>query len=322
MNEQQSALAYARAYHLFSQVFRYGLNDELATILGVDSGDSHYGAEHYQLFIHNVFPYAAIFLGEEGLLGGTITENVSAFYHRIGFQPTSDDSPDHLSTELDAMAYLSYAELDAVEDQLPHQVQRLRQFQRRFLDDYLLRWLPAFVIAVEQQSPNTYTALVRHAFELVCRHRLQLGDDLMASDSYFVLPEIPNLLADDKTSLRDIARFLLTPAYTGFFLSVDDIRRIGATYRVPHGFGKRQQILTNLLRTASMYEVFPTIIGDFEQLSERWQAQFSAMTVLPENIQTVWLERLAVTGTMLTKIEQLARQRMIIAEDTHHDPID
>ena len=249
MNQQQSALAYAHAYELFSHVYQHGLNDDIAPLLITDRDDANqqYGAEHYQLFVHNVFPYESIFLGDDGLLGGTITESVAGFYQRIGFTPTSDESADHISTELSAMAYLCFAELDAIEDEIPHQVERLRQLQRHFLDEHLLRWLPAFVFAVEQQEPTIYTDVVRQSFDVVCRHRVQLGDDLMATSNRFVLTASPDLLADEKTSLRDIARYLLTPAYTGFFLSVDDIRRIGATFRVPHGFGKRQQILTKPL---------------------------------------------------------------------------
>ena len=317
MNQQQSALAYARAYELFSQVYQHGLNDDIAPLLITDTEDTNhqYGAEHYQLFVHNVFPYESIFLGDDGLLGGTITEGVAGFYQRIGFVPASDESADHISTELSAMAYLCFAELDAIEDEIPHQVERLRQLQRRFLDEHLMRWLPAFVFAVEQQDPNIYADVVRQSFELVCRHRAQLGDDLMATSNSFVLTVPPDLLADEKTSLRDIARYLLTPAYTGFFLSVADIRRIGARFRVPHGFGKRQQILTNLLRTASDYDLFPDIMADFNALATQWQKQFEAIPALHTDIRLVWIERLEATSTVLTTMETMAREQNILLDE-------
>jgi len=315
LNEQQSALAFGRAYELFSQIYRHGLNDEFAALINISLDESRDGSEHYQLFIHNVFPYETIFLGDDGLLGGTITEKVAAFYRRIGFQSASDESADHISSELEAMAYLCFAELDAVEDHIPHQIHRIHQLQRRLLDEHLLRWLPAFVIAVEQQTHTVYTEIVRQSFDLVCKHRLQLGDDLMAATDTFSLAEPFDLLDNEKTSLRDIARYLLTPAHTGFFLSIDDIRGIGAAFRVPHGFGKRQQILTNLLRTASDYDVFPDVIQQFKQIAAGWQAQFSAMQALPTQIQRVWISRLEATDALLDQIERLSREQNIMIHD-------
>ncbi|MEO1166671.1 MAG: molecular chaperone TorD family protein, partial [Chloroflexota bacterium] len=249
MNEEQSTLAYGRAYALFSEVYRYGLREASARILGVDYDNSQDGASHYQLFIHNVFPHESIFLGDDGLLGGVITERVVAFYEQIGFQADSSDSADHISNELSALAHLCFAEHDAIVDDLVHEVQRLRQLQRRFLDEHLLRWLATFWLAVQQQEQSVYAAIVQQSFELVYRHREALGDDLMAQNNPFTLRPSPDLIDDQKTSLRDIARYLLIPAYTGFYLSSDDIKRIGMRLRLPHGFGKRQQILANLLRT-------------------------------------------------------------------------
>lgn len=323
MNEQQSALAYGRAYELFSQIFQQGLTDEYAALLGHASASTrtHYGAEHYQLFVHNVFPYESIFLGEDGLLGGSITEAVAAFYGRIGLQATAAESADHISAEFAALAHLCFAELDAIEDQIPHQIQRLRQLQRRFLDEHLLRWLPAFVIAIEQQVHSIYADVVRQSFELVCVHRGQLGADLMAAVDVFTLPAPPDLLVDEKTSLRDIARYLLNPAYTGFFLSVDDIRQVGAKFRVPHGFGKRQQILTNLLRTASDYEVFPETIEAFKVLASQWQMAFEALPALPATIQRVWVARLQATQALLTEIERMAQQQQIVMDDETADAL-
>ena len=281
----------------------------------------HYGAEHYHLFVHNVFPYETIFLGDDGLLGGIITENVNAFYQRIGFQPDMDESADHISAELNAMAHLCFAEYDAIEDQIPHEIQRLRQLQRYFLDNHLLRWLPVFCIAIQQQEHNVYAEVVFQSFELVCNHRVYLGDDLMANGRQFELAMPPELLANEKTSLRDIASYLLTPAYTGFFLSNNDIKRIGSILRIPHGFGKRQQILTNLLRTASDYELFSEILSAFREQASDWQEQLFRMSTLPTHIQTIWVNRLQNTIKVLNEIDKLAlaRDQNILIDDSEID---
>ena len=322
MNKQQSALAFGRAYELFSKIYRHGLNDDIIAILGASmpniaksAFDSQYAAEHYQLLIHNVYPYESIFLGEDGLLGGSITDSTVEFYHQIGFHALSDESADHISKELDAMAFLCFAELDAIEDDVPHQIERIRHLQRRLLDEHLLRWMPIFAISLQKQNNENYAAVALQSLALVCSHRQALGEDLMATTAAFVLPTAPDLLNDEKTSLRDIARYLLTPAYTGFFLSIDNIKQIAAQYRVPRGFGKRQQVLINLLRTASDYDVFPQIIRTFKAYAESYKQQLITIENLPSKVLNVWLQQLEKTIALLVAIEKAASENNISFED-------
>lgn len=308
MNEHERTIAFSRAYALFADIFQQGVNADSASLFEIADGksESEYGAEHYQLFGRNVFPFEAIFLGIDGLLGGEITDSVTTFYQSLGFSAPIDENADHLSVELTLMAFLSGAESDAIADNVTHQIQRMRQLQRRFLDEHLLRWLPACVSAIQQQGKSDYQDVASQILALTIEHRTQLGDDLMMTESAFQLPDVPDLINDEKTSLRDIASYLLTPSYTGFFLSSDDIKRLGAQFRLPHGFGKRQQILTNLLRTASDYGAFGDVIESLKQMAERWLAFYEGLDQLPDIIKNEWIARLKLSIEMLEKINQLA----------------
>lgn len=308
MNEHERTLAFSRAYALFSDIFQQGVSTDTASLFEIadDKSESEYRAEHYQLFGRNVFPFEAIFLGTDGLLGGEITESVTAFYQSVGFSAPIDESADHISVQLSLMAFLSGAESDALADNVTHQIQRMRQLQRYFLDEHLLRWLPACVSAIQQQGESDYLDIASQLLALVIEHRVHLGDDLMMTESAFQLPDVPDLINDEKTSLRDIASYLLTHSYTGFFLSTDDIKRLGAQFRLPHGFGKRQQILTNLLRTASDYGAFGEVIASFKQMAERWLAFYEGLEHLPSPIKNEWIGRLKMSIELLDRINQLA----------------
>ncbi|MDQ7035200.1 MAG: molecular chaperone TorD family protein [Anaerolineae bacterium] len=227
------------------------------------------------------------------------------FYHEVGFSATSHENADHIGVEFSLMAFLCGAESDALADKVPHHVQRMRHLQRRFLDEHLLLWLASCVKAVQEQGQGIYTDIATQSLALVLEHRQQLGDDLMLPTSVFALADVPNLLTDEKTSLRDIAHYLLTPAYTGFFLSSDDIKRLGAKFRVPHGFGNRQQILINLLRTAADYDLFEAVFEEFSIIAKNW-LQYYENLMLPQAIKTPWMARLSHSITTLSDLRQTA----------------
>ena len=270
-----------------------------------------YAAQHFNLFGRNVYPYAAVFLEENGYLGGTITQEASAFYADFGYVAPLNESPDHLAIELNALAFLCGMEADAHTNRGAHDVHYSRQLQRQFLDEHLLRWLPAFAFGVEQQaSDEVYRAIVRQALALTLEHRGLLGENLMPAQP-FRLPNVPHLTDYEKTSLRDIARYLLTPVYTGFFLSQSDITRLGGILRLPHGFGKREQTLLNLLREAADYDLFDRLIAELEKLCGRWQKLYGGQHNVPQSIRIPWLERLQQTEQMLAELRQMAADHVL-----------
>ncbi|MEO1290708.1 MAG: hypothetical protein AAFV93_23450, partial [Chloroflexota bacterium] len=78
----------------------------------------------------------------------------------------------------------------------------------------------------------------------------------------------------------------------------------------------RQNLLANLLRTASDYELFPETIAVFKALALDWHTQLKSLAGLPVAIQQVWLARLDETLAVLNHIEQMARHAI---NDPHNE---
>jgi len=324
MNHQEKVLAISRAYALFSEIYARGITGTLLPVLQQLPGmpaiegpaPEEYAASHFQLFGQGVYPYASVFLEEDGLLGGSVTETASAFYVEFGYLPNENESPDHIAAELSALAFLSGAQSDAEADGATYHIQRIRHLQRRFLDEHLLLWLPALVNAVQQQPETIYHSIAEQTLDLVLTHRQMLGDELAHSASGYSLPDAPDLMVQEKTSLKDIANYLLTPVYTGFYLSHDDITRLGSAFRLPHGFGSRKQMFSNLLRTAADYDAFGLLISEIEKLITRWLVFYQAQSLLSEDVKQVWLQRLNQTRELLLQIKDLSeRQQNMFEED-------
>jgi len=287
LTHAQVALARHHSYALFSQLFLEGITPalmpaiqavpELAAALPVSFNFDEAAAEYHHLFSFNLFPYESIFLGTDGLLGGPVTNRVLASYRQMGYEANpAASSPDHISCQLDALAFLCLAEADAWEDGLPVVALRMRGLQQTFLQEHLLRWLLPFVLAVQQQERPFYSALANLTLKFVAAHAITGGPH----DTHIPpLPDPPSLLDDEQTGLRDIAAYLTTPPYSGLYLGRDDVGRLARQLDLPRGFGGRHQLMLNALRTAVQYDSFSRLISKLRDLFTDWDAGYDRYSV-------------------------------------------
>ncbi len=291
------------SYTLLSQLFLQGLTPEslptvqavpeLAELLPEPLDLDELAAVHYQLFGFNVFPFASIFLDDSGLLGGPVTDAVSLDYQLAGFHVAAEaSSPDHIGQELAFLAFLCQLEWNALQN--ARDVAAVQGQQILFLQKHLLHWLIPLTLAIKQQDDPFFTAVSNLTLALVYDHYQALANEHEIAVAAWVLPTAPDLLDDDKTSLKDIAVYFTTPVYGGVFLSRDDVGRLARQYKLPRGFGDRQQLLTNLMRTAVQYDQFSGILNAVKQVVIDWQSFYAGkskeMPLLEPFIQP-WQQR-------------------------------
>lgn len=278
MNQTQTAAAYQHAYQLFSQLWLQGLTPELwPYVQAVPELAVHFtavpdfenaAAVHQNLFGFNIHAHESFFLGEDGLLGGDITAAVQHTYEQIGY--TAIDAADHIGRELAALAFLCAAESEAWTDNLPHIARQMRAKQLLLLQNHLLRWLWPFVQAVQEHQEIFYSALAVLLRDLVTAHTHQLISSQPLPPAIFTLPAAPAILEDSKTGLNTIANYLVTPVYSGLYLSRDTIGRIARRFDLPRGFGGRQQMLANLLRSAVQFDQLPMLLNHLQTVAQKW----------------------------------------------------
>jgi hypothetical protein len=321
--EQETARARAHAYTLFQRLFLEGLTRQLlpyaraipalAQALGLEEEAGAFdpdgaAADHYQLLGYNVYPYESAFLAAEASLGGAVTEGVFAFYQELGLSGIGrSESPDHIGLELGCLAFLASAEVDARQDGLPSQAARMQALQRRFLEEHLLGWLPGLVQAIRSQGSAFYTALAELALELALAHHSDLA--AVAPARVFHLPPPPDLLGDERTGVKEIARYLLTTAWSGLYLSREDIARLARRRHLPRGFGDRQVMLADLLRVAADYERLPDVLDDLGEQVGQWQQAYQAQRAAGHPLAhyaEAWLARLDTTARLLERIRSAA----------------
>ncbi len=143
-------------------------------------------------------------------------------------------------------------------------------------------------------------------------HRRELGGSPEITEPS-TGPDAQEMLANAKTSIRDIAEYLLTPSRSGCWISRDDMQCLGRDLNVPQGFGSRVQLLSNLLRNAAEYDHAEELLAALDAQLAGTQQSYTVLSkeLGAEAYAKPWSDRLAATRDILktmAKALPLARE--------------
>lgn len=310
LSQAQLARARSYSYRLFSELFLHGVTavslpylqqiPDLTAVLPTPFNADSAAANHHELFQFNIFPYESFFLGDDGLVGGEVTAVVNQHYFQLGFQTAvPNNQADHLGQELACLAFLVAQEAEAWESDQPAAATDWQTRQQFLLHNHLLRWAPNCLLAIQQQNDPFFAELAQMTLSLLLSH---IGD---VSPPPNFLPPIQNILANEKSGFKEIAHFLLLPALSGIYLSRDNIGQLGRQFELPRGFGSRETMLLNLLRTAVQYDALPPLLTGLQETCRRWQTSYQQL--LDQHPQTTlfiqpWQARAAATEQMVLEL--------------------
>ncbi len=194
--------------------------------------------EHTDLFLFQLYPYASVYLGAEGQLGGEARDLIAGFWRALGEAPPAD--PDHLTVML-----AFYAELRERESgKAPPGEEHWRRACRAFLWEHLLSWLPVYLEKLEQLAPRYYrrwAALLRQALAVEAE---RLGRQERISLHLQPAPVLVDPREDDPQAFLDA---LLSPVRSGLILVRDDLVRAGRELDLGVRAGERKFVLKALL---------------------------------------------------------------------------
>lgn len=113
--------------------------------------------DHTDLFVFQLYPYASVYLGEEGMLGGEAGDRVAGFWRALGLTPPAE--PDHLATLL--ALYAGMIEQEEADDEPARRALRAES-RTALLWEHLLYWLPAYLDKLRQIAPSFYVGWAAH----------------------------------------------------------------------------------------------------------------------------------------------------------------
>ncbi|HEV2765004.1 MAG TPA: molecular chaperone TorD family protein [Pyrinomonadaceae bacterium] len=255
--------------------------------------------EYTEIFLFQLYPYASVYLGAEGMRGGEARDRVAGFWRALGRVPPNE--PDHLAVML-----ALYARLREFEEGEPDEQRRggWRHARRAFLWEHLLSWLPVYLSKLkdlsqpDEDDPRFYARWA----ELLAR---ALDEEAGALGPQGTLPahlrEAPPLADPRRAGTDEFLRTLLAPARAGFVLTRADLRRAARRLELNTRPGERHFVLKSLFAQDAA-GLLGWLKREADSAAEQHRARRPALGAVAE----AWETRAAASAALLSELRQTA----------------
>jgi TorA maturation chaperone TorD len=197
-------------------------------------------AEHTDLFDLQLVPYASVYLGAEGMIGGEARDRIAGFWRALGLAPPAE--PDHLAALLGL--YAALGDDERAQDR-PRAALR-RQARAALLHEHLLSWLDPWLAKLADIAPPAYAAwgeLLAAALRGEARALLDGDEPPLPAH----LRAAPALEPPERTGGPAFLDALLSPARSGLVLVRDDLARAAGELGLGARVAERRYVLRHLL---------------------------------------------------------------------------
>jgi TorA maturation chaperone TorD len=236
-----------------------------------------------QLFLFELSPYASVYLGEEGMLGGEARDRIAGFWRALGQDPPAE--PDHLAAVL--ACYARLAELEA-EQTVSQRRAALRRARSAFLWEHMVSWLPPYLCKVTDIAPTPYRAWAGLLTDAISQEARTVGLPEAQPVHLRLAPPMPDPSAVDS---EEFLTALLAPVRSGVILTRSDVGRAARVLGLGLRAGERLYALKALFDQAPR-EMCRWLEGE----SKGWCARHAAMESAFGPVIGHWTERARSTA--------------------------
>ncbi len=252
-----------------------------------------------QVFVLHLYPYASVYLGGEGKLGGEARDRIAGFFRALDAVPPAE--PDHLPTLLAA-----HAELVERADTGDH---RAAHAATTLLHEHLLSWLPLYLGRLQPLAPEPYRSWAKLLAEVL--HDQARRYPAPSSDNTTPLPahlrHAPLVTDPREGADLPLPEQLLVPARTGFLLTGADLRRAARETSLGLRIGERRYVLEQLL-AQSVPDTLQWLANHATTTTDDALAGWH--TVVPDAVDW-WQQRARTTAALLKDLAAEAEEAVI-----------
>lgn len=210
----------------------------VARALGLDALPE--ASEYTEVFVFQLYPYASVYLGAEGMLGGEARDLVAGFWRALRQTPPAE--PDHLSVMLALYAELAGHEANERDDARRESWRRARV---AYLWEHLLSWLPVYLSKLKEIASPFYGRwgeLLLDALLEEARATAEAQPQLSLH-----LRDRAGLVDPREGETGEFLQTLLSPARSGMILVRSDLTRAARQLELGLRVGERKYVLESLL---------------------------------------------------------------------------
>lgn len=252
-------------------------------------------SEYTEIFLFQLYPYASVYLGEEGMIGGEARDRVAGFWRALAQTPPRE--PDHL-----ALMLALYASLCGMEEDETDARKRsgLRNARKTFLWEHLLSWLPVYLDKLNEIATPFYLKWSKVLLQSLAEEVEIVGEQEQLS---LHLRERVELVDPREGETEKFLQSLLTPARSGIILTRADLQRAARSLSLGSRLGERLFILKALFGQDAA-----RVLAWLAQETSKWTALHSKRARVFGDTAKVWEEKSKATSKLL---KQLAAGRSI-----------
>ncbi len=214
--------------------------------LGIEESPS--ASDYADIFLFQLYPYASVHLGPEGMLGGEAQNRVAGFWGALGRNPPAE--PDHLAALLGLYATLSeqMGLVGTSSSELPRfpeaEALMITQGRKALLQEHIAPWVPAYLEHIIEIAAGPYRSWALLLDKVL---RVELARAGCPKQLPLHLREsLP--LADPRTDGADaFISGLLAPVRSGIILARADLARLSSELDLGLRAGERRYALEHLL---------------------------------------------------------------------------
>lgn len=253
-------------------------------------------ADYADLFLFQLYPYASVYAGPEGMLGGEARDRVAGFWRALGRIPPAE--PDHLAALLGL--YATLAEAEEGESEAAAGLLR-REARRALLSEHLLAWLPPFLAKAREIGPPVYRCWAELLHEALRGEAEALGPQPSLP---LHLRQAPPLQPPEATGGREFLAALLAPARSGIILVRSDLARAARGLGLGLRAGERRFVLESLL-SQEPRATLAWLAGE----AEAWEGRHARETWLGA-VSQFWRERAGAAAALLSEAAAVSEKEV------------
>jgi Nitrate reductase delta subunit len=235
--------------------------------------------EHTGVLVFQAYPYASVYLGAEGMLGGEARDRIAGFWRALGGEPPAE--PDHLS--------VLFAGVAAVAESAP-----ASSVCGALFWEHVASWMPPYLATLRRIGAAFHVAWADLVATLLAELAGELGPPARLPLALRAAPALPEAPAD----LDALLATLLAPVRTGLVVVRDDLERAAAELGLGLRVGERRFALRSLIAQDAA-----AVLG---WLAAEARSQAAALAALPP-ITGWWAARAHAGATWLDGLAASAR---------------
>ncbi|MCE2558406.1 MAG: molecular chaperone TorD family protein [Acidobacteria bacterium] len=201
-------------------------------------GDGIDGSAYAELFVFQLPPYASIYVGPEGWMGGEARERIAGFWRAVGRAPSAE--PDHLSVLLGLYAALS----EEHEQATGPGAALVAEACRALLHEHLAPWLFAYLDHAGELAVGGYRRWAELLRETLAQEAGRAGPPAVLPVHLRAVAGLP----DPRTEGGEaFLKALLAPVRSGIILTRSALGTVARELGLGLRAGERRFVLEGLL---------------------------------------------------------------------------